>query len=86
MDLENREIVGYALSKIPDAELAKIALTNAVVKHQPNTKGLMSHSDRGVQYSAKLLKETLHDHKIIQSMSRRGCCLNNAVQERFSVI
>ncbi len=83
MDLANREIVGYALSKTPDAELAKKALTNAVAKHQPNTNGLMFHSDQGVQYNAKVFKETLHDHKIIQSMSRRGCCWDNAVQERF---
>ena len=83
MDLANREIVGYALSKTPDAELAKKALTNAVAKHQPNTNGLMFHSDQGVQYNAKIFKETLHDHNIIQSMSRRGNCWDNAVQERF---
>lgn len=83
MDLANREIVGYALSKTPDAELAKKALTNAIAKHQPNTNGLMFHSDQGVQYNAKVFKETLHDHKIIQSMSRRGNCWDNAVQERF---
>lgn len=83
MDLANREIVGYALSKTPDAELAKKALTNAIAKHQPNTRELMFHSDQGVQYNAKLFKETLHNHKMIQSMSRRGCCWDNAVQERF---
>ncbi len=83
MDLANREIVGYAMSKTPDAKLAKKALTNAIAKHQPNTKGLMFHSDQGVQYNAKLFKETLHGHKMIQSMSRRGNCWDNAVQERF---
>ena len=83
MDLANREIVGYALSKTPDAKLAKKALTNAIATHQPKTQGLLFHSDQGVQYSAKLFKETLFDHKMIQSMSRRGCCWDNAVQERF---
>jgi putative transposase len=83
MDLANREIVGYAMSKTPDAKLAKKALTNAIATHQPNTKGLMFHSDQGVQYNAKLFKETLHGHKMIQSMSRRGNCWDNAVQERF---
>ena len=43
----------------------------------------MFHSDQGVQYSAKLFKETLRLHQITQSMSRRGCCWDNAVQERF---
>lgn len=83
MDLGNREIIGYAVSKTPDAQLAKQALTNAIAQHQPTTKGLMFHSDQGVQYTAKLFQETLLNHNIIQSMSRRGCCWDNAVQERF---
>lgn len=83
MDLSNKEIVGYACSKTPDAQLAKRALTNAISKHQVQTKGLMFHSDQGVQYTAKLFKETLALHEITQSMSRRGCCWDNAVQERF---
>jgi putative transposase len=85
MDLANREIVGYAISKTPDAQLAKKALTNAIAKHQPNTKWLMFHSNQGVQYNAKLFKETLENHKMIQSMSRRGCCWDNAVKSVFSV-
>ena len=83
MDLGNKEIVGYALSTTPDAQLAKQALTNAISKHQVQSKGLMFHSDQGVQYSAKLFKEALGLHQITQSMSRRGCCWDNAVQERF---
>jgi len=39
MDLANREIVGYALSKTPDTKLVKKALTNAIAMHQPNTQG-----------------------------------------------
>lgn len=83
MDLANREIVGYSLSRTPDAQLAKQALTNAIAQHQPTTKGLMFHSDQGVQYSAKLFQETLQNHNMVQSMSRRGNCWDNAVQERF---
>ncbi len=49
----------------------------------PNTKGLMFHSDQGVQYTAHLFQHTLKDHSMIQSMSHRGCCWDNAVQERF---
>jgi putative transposase len=43
----------------------------------------MFHSDQGVQYSANLFKQTLSLHKIKQSMSRRGNCWDNAVQQRF---
>lgn len=61
MDLGNREIVGYALSKMADAQLAKQALINAIGMHRPSTKGLMFHSDQGVQYCAKLFQQTLAD-------------------------
>lgn len=83
MDLGNKEIVGYEISKTPDAQLAKRALINAIAKHQPDTTQLMFHSDQGVQYTANLFKDCLALHKITQSMSRRGNCWDNAVQERF---
>jgi len=83
LDLGSREIVGYALSQSPDAQLAKQALINAIKMHKPNTHKLMFHSDQGVQYAANLFKDTLKLHGITQSMSRRGNCWDNAVQERF---
>jgi len=83
LDLATREVVGYALSKHPDAKLAKDALMNAIRKHNPDTTKLMFHSDQGVQYSAKLFTNTLKILKITQSMSRRGNCWDNAVMERF---
>ena len=83
LDLHTREIVGYALSKTPDAQLAKKALMNAISFIKPDTKKLMFHSDQGVQYSANLFNDCLWLHFITQSMSRRGNCWDNAVQERF---
>ena len=83
LDLGSREIVGYALSQTPDAQLARQALMNAIKRQQPNTHQLMFHSDQGVQYSADAFKQTLAIHGINQSMSRRGNCWDNAVQERF---
>lgn len=82
-DLGTKEVVGYALSQTPDAQLAKQALVNAIAFMQPDTSKLMFHSDQGVQYSANLFKECLSLHDITQSMSRRGNCWDNAVQERF---
>jgi putative transposase len=83
LDLGSREIVGYALSQTPDAQLARQALMQAVKIQQPKTSHLMFHSDQGVQYSANLFKQALSLHRIKQSMSRRGNCWDNAVQERF---
>lgn len=83
MDLGTREVVGYALSKMPDAQLAKQALINAIAREKPDTTKLMFHSDQGVQYSATVFTDALALHGMTPSMSRRGNCWDNAVQERF---
>jgi putative transposase len=83
LDLGSREIVGYALSQTPDAQLARQALLNAIKMQAPDTLQLMFHSDQGVQYTADLFKKTLSIHGINQIMSRRGNCWDNSVQERF---
>jgi len=83
LDLGIREIVVHALSKTPDAALAKQALMNAIALKQTNTKALLLHSDQGVQYDTSTFKQTLALHGITQSMSHRGNCWDNAVQERF---
>ena len=81
LDLGSREIVGYALSQIPDVQLARQALLNAIKVQQPAKLQLMFHSDQGVQYTADKFKKTLSIHGINQSMSRRGNCWDNSVQE-----
>lgn len=73
LDLSTKEIVGWAMSKSPNTELAKDALSHAIRRQQPDTTKLMFHSDQGVQYSAKLFINYLNLLKISQSMSRRGC-------------
>lgn len=83
LDLSTKEIVGYALSKSPNAELAKAALNNAIKRQHPAFNQLMFHSDQGCQYSAATFRERLSQLTITQSMSRRGNCWDNAVMERF---
>lgn len=83
LDLNSKQLVGWALSKQPNAQLTKDALTNALTRHQPNTSKLMFHSDQGVQYRAKAFVQYCSQSKITQSMSRRGNCWDNAVMERF---
>lgn len=83
LDLATNEIVGQAISKHPNAELALEALNNAIKLKKPNTEKLMFHSDQGVQYSSNIFREKLKHLKITPSMSRRGNCWDNAVMERF---
>lgn len=90
LDLATNEIVGLAISKHPNSDLAIEALNRAIKLKQPNTKKLMFHSDQGVQYSSKAFRDNLKDLKITQSIpssgtevSHRGNCWDNAVIERF---
>jgi putative transposase len=83
LDLSTKEIVGYAMSQSPNAQLAKDALMNAIKRQQPNASRLIFHSDQGVQYSAFEFRNELAKCKITASMSRRGNCWDNAVMERF---
>jgi len=57
-------------------------LLEPIQRHRP-PKGLIQHSDRGVQYASKPYRKILADHGIKASMSRKGDCLDNAPMESF---
>ena len=81
-DLCTRKIVGYAFSDKIDTRLTLAALDMAYRRHKP-ARGLIFHSDRGVQYAARAYRERLESCGIRQSMSRRGDPYDNAVAENF---
>ena len=81
-DLCTRKIVGYAFSDRIDTQLTLAALDMAYRRRRP-PKGLIFHSDRGVQYAARAYRERLETYGIRQSMSRRGDPYDNAVAENF---
>ncbi|WP_161781432.1 IS3 family transposase [Porphyromonas macacae] len=45
--------------------------------------GLILHSDQGWQYGNQGYRQRLSERQIIQSMSRKGDCLDNAMMENF---
>ena len=53
------------------------------VKRLDKTSGSILHSDQGWQYQMAAYRQILAEHGIIQSMSRKGNCLDNAVMESF---
>lgn len=81
-DLCTRKIVGYAFSERIDTQLTLAALDMAYRRRKP-PKGLIFHSDRGVQYASRAYRERLDAYGIRQSMSRRGDPYDNAVAENF---
>jgi len=82
IDLYNREVVGWAMSESNDTELTLSALDMALESHNP-PEGLMHHSDRGSNYTAKDYRKALLDRGILCSMSRKGNCWDNSVAESF---
>ena len=81
-DLCTRKIVGYAFSDRIDTQLTLAALDMAYRCRRP-PKGLIFHSDRGVQYAARAYRDRLDAYGFRQSMSRRGDPYDNAVAENF---
>jgi len=82
MDLFSRGVVGWAMDSRMKTSLVISALDMALKSRSP-MEGLIHHSDRGVQYAAKPFQEMLQEHGIVCSMSRKGNCYDNAVQESF---
>jgi len=82
LDLYSRQIVGWSMNKNMKATLVNNALLMAIWKRKPK-KGLIWHTDRGAQYASNSHRALLKSHGIIQSMSRKGNCWDNAVSESF---
>lgn len=82
IDLFNCEIISYELTERPVFNLVVVMLKKAF-KKIPNNTNLTLHSDQGWQYQMKQYQHLLKEKGIIQSMSRKGNCLDNAIIENF---
>ena len=58
-------------------------MLNKAFSKNKNLKGLIFHSDQGWQYQMKNYQLRLSEQEIIQSMSRKGNCLDNSIMENF---
>ena len=82
MDLASRRIVGWSMSPRLHADLVCQALKTAYVRRRP-PPGVILHSDRGSQYASTQHRQLLNDFRMLQSMSRRANCWDNAPMESF---
>ncbi|MGB8740071.1 MAG: IS3 family transposase [Xanthobacteraceae bacterium] len=82
LDAYSRRVIGWALGRTLEAALAVSALRMALIERQP-APGLVHHSDRGVQYASYDYTETLKQHSVTISMSRKGNPYDNAACESF---
>jgi len=82
IDLFNGEIVSYNISERPIFNQVMDMLEKAFAKI-PNNTNLILHSDQGWQYRMRKYQLRLKEKGIIQSMSRKGTCLDNSIVENF---
>ena len=82
LDMFNGEIISYSISSSPDLKMVTSMLNKAFRKYD-NLDGLIFHSDQGWHYQHMRYQQMLKDKGIIQSMSRKGNCLDNAMMENF---
>lgn len=83
IDLFNQEIISYNLSDRPNFHGIMDMLDRAIGKLNTASSGLILHSDQGWQYQMIQYQKKLKQNGIIQSMSRKGNCLDNAIIENF---
>lgn len=82
LDVWSRRIVGWACGPTLHVSLVLTALQAALRQRRP-ARGLLHHSDRGVQYACQDYAAALAAAGLVGSMSRRGNCYDNATMESF---
>ncbi len=82
IDLYSRKIVGHSISDNMKTSLVNKALIMAIKRRNP-PRGVIWHTDRGSQYASYKHRNLCRRYGIIQSMSRKGNCWDNAVAESF---
>lgn len=82
IDLFSRKVVGLAMGRDLSTGLVCEALLQAIRLRDPQP-GLLLHSDRGSQYSSNEYREIMRVRGMVQSMSAKGDCWDNAPTESF---
>jgi putative transposase len=85
LDLYNGEIVAFETSRRPAFELVDSMLKKALNRLAPDDKPLL-HSDQGWHYRMPAYQRQLQERQMVQSMSRKGNCLDNAAMESFFAV
>lgn len=85
IDLYDRKVIGWAFSDGLETSETTVPALKMAVKNRVPRKGLIFHSDRGVQYCSKLFRHVLYAvcPFVRQSMSGKGNCWDNACAESF---
>lgn len=82
LDLYNGEIIAFETNRRPVFDMVTSMLKKALEKLKPHEKPML-HSDQGWQYRMPAYQRQLRERQLMQSMSRKGNCHDNAAMESF---
>ena len=82
LDLYNSELIFYTIYRHPVLDMVKDMIKGTISVIGSDTNAIL-HSDQGFHYQHEDYQKLLKNNHIIQSMSRKGNCLDNAVMENF---
>jgi putative transposase len=82
LDLYSRDVISYSISEHPLLSMT-VKMLHLAFEQLPDGLNLILHSDQGWQYQHKHYQDLLKSKGVLQSMSRKGNCLDNAVIENF---
>lgn len=83
MDLADRKIIGWSMDNSMSASSTVVDAWKMAIKSRPLQGELIFHSDRGIQYASHEFRKCFKGLPVLQSMSRKGNCWDNAIAESF---
>lgn len=84
LDAYTKEILSYVVSDSLEVDFVLDTVRQLVANHGIElTAETLIHSDQGCHYTSIKFIDLVQNEKLIQSMSRRGNCWDNAPQESF---
>lgn len=83
MDLADRKIIGWSMDNSMSASSTVVDAWKMAIRNRPVERELIFHSDRGIQYASHEFRRCFKGLPVLQSMSRKGNCWDNAVAESF---
>jgi transposase InsO family protein len=81
IDLFSGRLIGWSIADHHRAELVRDALAAAVAARGGDVTGVIFHSDRGSEYTSRLVADYCAGQGIRRSMGRVGSCFDNAAAE-----
>lgn len=75
--------VSWSVSERPDSALCDSSLLSFLSTLPEGHPPVTAHSDGGCQYRARSWKRICGENGVVRSMSRKGCCPDNARAEGF---